>query len=107
MRTRQARTLKCETSVSQRVSTDRPTKTKLDVRVPSELVERIDEEYQRRGYTSRSEAIRDALRAWIDPPVRLSAEVLEDLAASRDQIERGETTPLDEVAEKYGVDLDE
>lgn len=107
MRTRHVRTLKCETDVSQGVSTDRPTKTKLDVRVPSELVERIDEEYQRRGYTSRSEAIRDALRAWLDPPVRLSSEVLEDLATSQQQIERGETTPLDEVAEKYGVDLDE
>lgn len=101
------RGLKCETGVSQTMSTDGTGMTKLDVRVPRELVERIDEEYERRGYTSRSEAIRDALRAWIDPPVRLSDDLLEELAISRAQVERGETTPLDEIASKYGVDLDE
>lgn len=81
--------------------------TKIDVRVPQQLIDQIDAEYERRGYTSRSEAIRDALRAWVDPPVRLSDEVLEDLQASREQRERGETSSLDEVADKYGVDVDE
>lgn len=81
--------------------------TKLDVRVPQELLDAIEEKYTERGYTSRSEAIRDALRAWVDPPIRLSDDVLEDLAVSREQRERGETRPLDDVAEKYGVDLDE
>jgi Arc/MetJ-type ribon-helix-helix transcriptional regulator len=81
--------------------------TKIDVRVPQRLIEQIDDEYERRGYTSRSEAIRDALRAWVDPPVRLSEEILDDLAESRRQAERGETQSLDEVADKYGVDLDE
>lgn len=101
------RAFKCETDVSRGMSTDGTRMTKLDVRVPRALVERIDEEYERRGYTSRSEAIRDALRAWIDPPVRLSDEVLEELATSRRQVERGETTPLEEIARTYGVDLDE
>jgi Arc/MetJ-type ribon-helix-helix transcriptional regulator len=81
--------------------------TKIDVRVPTELLEKIDAEYERRGYTSRSEAIRDALRSWVDPPVRLSEEALSDLAESRRQREDGETHSLDEVAEKYGVDLEE
>lgn len=80
---------------------------KINVRVPRELLEAIDAEYERRGYTSRSEAIRDALRAWVDPPVRLSDEVLDDLTVSRRQRERGKTRSLDEVAEKYGVDVDE
>ena len=80
---------------------------KINVRVPRELLARIDDAYADRGYTSRSEAIRDALRAWIDPPVRLSEEVLEDLAVSRRQREEGETHSLDEVADKYGVDIDE
>lgn len=97
----------CETDVSQHMSTDGTSMTKLDVRVPQDLVERIDDEFERRGYTSRSEAIRDALRAWIDPPVRLSDEMLEALATSRRQVERGETTPLDEIADKYGVHIDE
>lgn len=103
----------CETHVSQYMSYD--TKegrdddgmTKIDVRVPTHLIEQIDDEYEERGYTSRSEAIRDALRAWLDPPVRLSDDVLADLARSREQRERGETHSLDEVADKYGVDLDE
>ena len=81
--------------------------TKIDVRVPAQLLESIDDEYAERGYTTRSEAVRDALRAWVDPPVRLSDEILEDLAVSREQRERGETVALDEVAEKYGVNLDE
>ncbi|PSP78926.1 CopG family transcriptional regulator [Halobacteriales archaeon QS_1_68_20] len=80
---------------------------KIDVRVPSSLLNRIDEEYERRGYSSRSEAIRDALRDWVDPQVQLSEEVLADLAVSRQQAELGETTPLETVMEKYGVEPDE
>jgi len=86
---------------------DRGNMTKIDVRVPEQLIQQIDEKYEERGYTSRSEAIRDALRAWVDPPVRLSDEILDDLATSRQQRERGETHSLNEVADKYGVDLDE
>ncbi|MDS0284489.1 ribbon-helix-helix domain-containing protein [Haloarcula onubensis] len=81
--------------------------TKIDVRVPQKLVKQIDAEYEGRGHTSRSEAIRDALRAWVDPPIRLSEAVLEDLETSRKQRERGETYSLDGVADKYGVDIDE
>lgn len=79
---------------------------KIDVRVPVTLLQRIDEEYERRGYTSRSEAIRDALRDWVEPSVTLSEETLEDLEASREQRERGEIRTLSEVAEEYDVDLD-
>lgn len=74
--------------------------------MPTHLLEQIDEEYDERGFTSRSEAIRDALRALVDPPVRLCDESLEELAVSRAGRERGETQPLGEVAEKYGVDVD-
>lgn len=80
---------------------------KLDVRVPEELLEAIEAEYERRGYTSRSEAIRDALRSWIDPPIRLSAEILEDLAVSREQADRGETYTPEEVRERLGLSGDE
>lgn len=81
-------------------------KTKIDVRVPTHLLEQIDEEYERRGYTSRSEAIRDALRSWVDPPVRLSEEILEDLAVSREQRDRGETQSLEDVMAQHDVDPD-
>ncbi|WP_226043029.1 ribbon-helix-helix domain-containing protein [Natrinema sp. DC36] len=76
---------------------------KIDVRVPNRLLEEIDEEYERRGYTSRSEAIRDALRDWIDPPTRLSDETLEELEKSREQREQGETQSADDVRERLGL----
>lgn len=41
---------------------DRERMEKIDVRVPAGVLEAIDEEYGRRGYASRSAAIRDALR---------------------------------------------
>lgn len=80
---------------------------KINVRVPKSLLDEIDERYERRGYTNRSEAIRDALRDWVDPSIRLSEEIVEDLAESRAQRERGETIPLDDVLEKYDVQPDE
>ena len=86
--------------------TDRADTEKIDVRVPVQLLQRIDEEYERRGYTSRSEAIRDALRDWVNPPVELSEETLEDLEESRNQAERGETHSLEETAAKYDVDTE-
>jgi Arc/MetJ-type ribon-helix-helix transcriptional regulator len=102
----------CLTGVSQHVSTetdasDGERMTKIDVRVPEALLETIEEEYERRGYASRSEAIRDALRSWANPPDRLSKETLDTLAESRTQRERGETQSLEDVADRYGVNLDE
>ncbi|MFK8215573.1 ribbon-helix-helix domain-containing protein [Haloferax volcanii] len=81
--------------------------TKIDVRVPTAMVDAIDEEFARRGYTSRSEAIRDALRDWLNPSVQLSEEVLADLQESRAQREAGETISLDDALDKYDVDVDD
>lgn len=80
---------------------------KINVRVPENLLSQLDEEWERRGYSSKSEAIRDALRDWLNPSVTLSEETLAALQTSREQRERGETRSLDEVAAKYDVDLDE
>jgi len=80
--------------------------TKIDVRVPAQLSEAIDEAYEERGYASRSEAIRDALRDWVDPSMKLSEEMLEALETSREQREHGETRSLDEVVETYDVEID-
>ena len=79
---------------------------KIDVRVPAGLLEQINKEYGRRGYASRSEAIRDALRDWLNPSVELSDDVLEDLATSREQRERGETRSLEGVMDKYDIDTE-
>ncbi|WP_058826024.1 ribbon-helix-helix domain-containing protein [Haloferax sp. Q22] len=81
--------------------------TKIDVRVPTAMVDAIDEEFARRGYTSRSEAIRDALRDWLNPSVQLSEETLADLQESWAQREAGETISLDDALDKYDVDVDD
>ena len=78
--------------------------SKIDVRAPNLLLEEIDKEYERRGYTSRSEAIRDALRDWIDPPTRLSEETLEALKTSYEQREQGDTRSANDVRERLGLD---
>ena len=67
------------------------------VRVPRSLADDIDRVWKERGYASRSEFIRDALRTAVDPPVRISTEFLEHLEASRKQRERGEFVALDEI----------
>ena len=76
---------------------------KINVRVPESLLERIDEEWERRGYSSKSEAIRDALRDWLNPPAQLSEETLDDLEESREQAERGETVSAEEARERLGL----
>ena len=77
---------------------------KINVRVPVALLERLDEEWERRGFSSKSEAIRAALRDWLNPPAELSDEFLEELAESRDQVARGETMTAEEARERLGLD---
>ncbi|WP_122088923.1 ribbon-helix-helix domain-containing protein [Halalkalicoccus subterraneus] len=77
---------------------------KIDVRVPAALLEVIEEEYHQRGYTSRSEAIRDALRDWANPPTTPSDETLEDLENSREQKKEGETVSAEETRERLELD---
>ncbi|QLH83538.1 ribbon-helix-helix domain-containing protein [Halosimplex pelagicum] len=77
---------------------------KINVRVPESLLTRIDEEWERRGYSSKSEAIRDALRDWVNPPKTLSEDTLEDLEESREQADEGETVTAEEARERLGLD---
>lgn len=77
---------------------------KINVRVPESLLEQIDDEWERRGYSSKSEAIRDALRDWVSPPTTLSEETLDDLETSREQADRGETVSADELRERLNLD---
>ena len=76
---------------------------KINVRVPESLLNRIDEEWERRGYSSKSEAIRDALRDWLNPPAQLSDETLDELEESREQAGRGETVSADEARDRLGL----
>lgn len=67
------------------------------VRVPKQLAEDIDDVWAERGFASRSEFIRDALRTAVRPPVRISEEFVEHVGVSREQRERGEYVALDDV----------
>ncbi|WP_459881766.1 ribbon-helix-helix domain-containing protein [Halorubrum gandharaense] len=73
---------------------------KINVRVPESLLQSIDEEWKRRGYSSKSEAIRDALRDWVNPAVTLSEETLADLEQSREQAEEENTVSAEEARER-------
>jgi Arc/MetJ-type ribon-helix-helix transcriptional regulator len=77
---------------------------KINVRVPEALLDRIDAEWERRGYASKSAAIRDALREWADNPAGLSEETLAALETSRQQADSGETVSADEARERLGLD---
>lgn len=80
---------------------------KINVGVPETLLTQLDEEWERRGYSSKSEAIRDALRDWVNPLSTPSEETIEDLETGREQLERGETRSLEDLVDEYGVNLDE
>jgi Arc/MetJ-type ribon-helix-helix transcriptional regulator len=97
----------CDTVVSQSMSADSDTgdrMEKINVRVPQALLAQIDDIWQERGYASKSEFIRDALRDAVEPPTQLSEEALNHLAASREQREQGETVSQDDVKERLGID---
>jgi metal-responsive CopG/Arc/MetJ family transcriptional regulator len=62
--------------VSQHTNTDGDAGTngemeKINVPVPKTLLADIDEVWEERGYASKSEFIRDALRDAVEPPTRL------------------------------------
>ena len=77
---------------------------KINVRVPQSLLAQVDEVWEERGYATKSEFIRDALRDAVNPPTPLSAEALEQLAESREQREQGETVSQDDVKGRLGID---
>lgn len=76
---------------------------KINVRVPEALLEQVEKEWQRRGYSSKSEAVRDALRDWVTPTTTLSEETLDDLEESREQREADETLSSEEVRDRLGL----
>lgn len=76
----------------------------VEVQVPAPLLDRIDAEWERRGYESRAAALRDALRGWVDPPTELSESTLSALETSREQADRGETVTAEEARERLGLD---
>lgn len=69
----------------------------LTVRIPDELNERINEVWEERGYASRSEFVRDALRSAVEPRVTISEEFLEHIRVSEEQKESGDWVSLEDL----------
>lgn len=74
-----------------------PEMVKINLRLPKTLLEKIDNQYCDRGYPNRSEAIRDTLRNWVDPPAQLSEEFLEYLKQRQKQKKEEQYTTLEEL----------
>ena len=69
----------------------------LNVKIPDEMETDIQEFLEEHPhYLNKSELVRDAVRHLIEPP-QLSEQAREDVRASREQIEAGETVALDEL----------
>lgn len=78
---------------------------KLDVKVTRTQKEEIDRVWRERGYPSRSEFVRDALRDATEPT--LTPDALEALAAGLADVQAGRTTSLADAKEELGLADDE
>ena len=76
---------------------------KVNLRLPGKFLADLDEQWQERGYNSRSEFMREALRDAVYG-TRLSKRALEDLLESERQFEEGETMSAAEARERFGTD---
>ncbi|MFB6298646.1 MAG: ribbon-helix-helix domain-containing protein [Halobacteriales archaeon] len=69
----------------------------LSVRVPKQIADEVETVWSDRGFASRSEFLRSAIREAVYPPARLSTEAREAIAASQQDIARGRTIDLDDI----------
>lgn len=72
----------------------------INVRLTPELLEDLDETWKDRGYNSRSEFIRQAIRESVNQ-TQLSAGALEALLESSQQAREGEFVSSEEVREEF------
>lgn len=76
---------------------------KVNLRLTTEFLADMDERWQERGYNSRSEFMREALRDAVYG-TRLSKQAVEDLLASERQFAEGETVSAEQARERFGTD---
>ena len=74
---------------------------RINLRVSETFLDVVDETWRERGFNSRSEFIRYALREAVNHPE--GAGFWKDLAISEAQFEEGDGLPSDEVRDKYGL----
>ncbi len=75
---------------------------RINLRISRPFLEVVDETWRERGFNSRSEFIRYALRNSVTHPE--GAGVWKDVAISEAQFDSGETVSSDEITATYGID---
>jgi len=75
---------------------------RINLRISRSFLEVIDENWRDRGFNSRSEFIRYALREAINHPE--GAGFWKDVAISEAQFEDSDGLSSDEIKEKHGID---
>lgn len=75
---------------------------RINLRISRSFLEVVDEAWRERGFNSRSEFIRYALRETVNHPE--GAGFWKDLAVSEAQFDDGEGLPADAIKEQYGLD---
>lgn len=72
----------------------------INIRITHQLLEVLDDTWKDRGYNSRSEFIRQAIRDAVHQ-TQLSPEALEALLESSHQARRGEFVSSEEIREEF------
>jgi len=75
----------------------------ITLRLSEDFLAEIDETWQGRGYASRSEFMREALRDAVHG-TRLSKRALADVLTSEQQFDDGDTVSAEEARERFGTD---
>lgn len=81
---------------------DEPETKKVNLRVAAPLLEEADEVWKERGFNSRSEFIRWAIREAVNHPE--GAGFWRDMALSERDVRQGRTTSSDEAKSRYDSD---
>ncbi len=76
---------------------------KVNLRLPADFLADLDERWQKQGYNSRSEFMREALRDAVYG-TRLSKQAMEDLVVSDQQFSEGETVHAEDARDRFGTD---
>jgi len=82
-------------------NTDDPEIDRINLRISRSFLDVVDEAWRERGFNSRSEFIRYALRDAVNHPE--GAGLWKDIAISEAQFDEGESISSDEVKARYGL----
>lgn len=83
--------------MSAKSETDDTEMAHLTVRVPTKLIEEIDETWEERGFASRSEFLRQIIREGVYPSATLSDEALEARRRGREERAAGKYVSLEDA----------